>query len=131
MTTRIYRRYDQRLKNLVAESGDIKRFLHLEIPPSTLRQWVHNGVQEFFTLPELQLSTSQLIGESLELKSSLKTALAEQDLVTKTIRIFGFQIQYKRLPSSEAKNEILEAIKSAAIVISLQKCLCWRLIPTT
>ncbi len=123
MTTKSYRRYDPRLKNLVAESGDIKRFLDLGIPPSTLRQWIHNGIQDFFTLPELQLSTSLLIGENLELKSRLKTVLAEQDLVTKTIKIFGFQIQYKRLPSSEAKGEIMEAIKSAAIMISLQKCL--------
>jgi len=56
MTTRNYRRYDPRLRNLVAESGDIKRFLHLGIPTSTLRQWIHNGIQDFFTLPELQLN---------------------------------------------------------------------------
>ncbi len=48
---------------------------------------------------------------------------AEQDLVAKTIRIFGFQIQYKRLPSADAKIEIIAAIKAAAEIISLQTCL--------
>jgi hypothetical protein len=39
------------------------------------------------------------------------------------IRIFGFQIQYKRLPSVDAKIEIIAAIKAAAVIISLQTCL--------
>jgi len=43
--------------------------------------------------------------------------------VSKTIKIFGFQIQYKRLPSSEAKSEIISAIKIASEFISLSSCL--------
>ena len=51
--TRAYRRYDPMLKNLVIQSGDIERFAQLGIPKSTLREWIRNGYQEFFTLPEL------------------------------------------------------------------------------
>jgi hypothetical protein len=42
-----YRRYDPRLKNLVAESGDIERFRKFGIPDSSLRQWVKDGSREF------------------------------------------------------------------------------------
>jgi len=56
MLRKAYRRYDLRLKNLVAESGDISRFLCYGIPKSTLRQWVINGQQNFFTIPEIDLS---------------------------------------------------------------------------
>ena len=39
-----YRRYDPRLKNLVAESKDIERFRKYGIPDSSLRQWVKDGL---------------------------------------------------------------------------------------
>ena len=41
MSRRSYRRYDPRLKNLVAESGDISRFLRYGIPKSTLGESWH------------------------------------------------------------------------------------------
>lgn len=120
---RQYRRYDPRLRNLVADSKDIDRFHLYGIPRSTLREWVKNGPQEFFTLPELAMNSSELIEENLNLKSQLAAIQAKQALVLKTIKIFGFQIQYMRLPSADSKSEILAAIKNATQVISLQCCL--------
>ena len=64
-----YRRYDPRLKNLVAESGDIERFRKFGIPDSSLRQLVKDGSREFFTLPELEMDTSALVQENMLLKS--------------------------------------------------------------
>ena len=64
-----YRRYDPRLKNLVAASDDIRKFLKFGISLSTLREWNKNGVREFFTIPELDLTTSDLIAENMTLKS--------------------------------------------------------------
>lgn len=120
---RRYRRYDPRLKNLVATSKDIGRFERLGIPSSTLRDWQRKGPQDFFTLPEFELSSVDLVEESLSIKAKLNSVLAEQELVIKTIRIFGFQIQYKRLPSASAKADIIGAIKHAASVLPLQACL--------
>ena len=57
------------------------------------------------------------------MKSKLAAIQAEHELVSKTIKIFGFQIQYKRLPTAESKSEILAAIKNATKVILLQCCL--------
>jgi len=118
-----YRRYDPRLKNLVAKSNDLSQFLALGIPVSTLRQWQKNGVLDFFTLPQFELSDAQLIQENLKLAARVDALVAEKTLITKTITIFGFQIQYQRLPSAEAKSEILAAIKGAASIIPLSTCL--------
>ena len=74
-------------------------------------------------MPELDLSRIDLVQENLTLKTQVAAVTAEQDLVAKTIRIIGFQVQYKRLPSADAKIEIIAAIKAAAEIISLQNCL--------
>ena len=121
--TRLYRCYDPRLRNLVAESRDIDRFRIYGIPRSTLREWIKNGPHNFFTLPELGMNSSELLEEVVNLKSRLAAVQAEQELLSKTIKIFGFQIQNKRLPSAHLKSEILITIKNAMTVISLQCCL--------
>jgi len=95
-----YSRYDPCLKNLVAESGDISQFLRYGIPKSTLRERQGNGYQEFFTIPDLCQSSSELIKENRSLKSQFSAVKAEHDLFTTTIKIFGYQIQSKRRPSS-------------------------------
>jgi hypothetical protein len=74
-----------------------------------------------FTLPELEMRTSALVQENMLLKSQVNALQAKHDLVSRTIKIFGFQIQYKRLPSPESKSDILAAIKSAVQAISLEQ----------
>ena len=118
-----YRRYDHRLKNLVATSDDIRKFLKYGILLSTLKEWKKNGAREFFTIPELDLNTSELIAENMTLKAKLAAVTAEHGLVLTTIKIFGFQIQYKRFPSSGAKEKILAAIELASDSIPLSECL--------
>ena len=118
-----YRRYDPRLKNLVAESKDIGRFRKDGIPDSSLRQGVKDGPREFFTLPELEMDTCALVQENMLLKSQVNALQAKHELVSRSIKIFGFQIQYKRLPSPESKSDILVAIKSAVQAMSLETCL--------
>jgi hypothetical protein len=95
----------------------------MEFSLSTLKEWKKNGAREFFTIPELDLNTSELIAENMTLKAKLAAATAEHGLVLNTIKIFGFQIQYKRLPSSGAKEKILAAIKWASDSIPLSECL--------
>ena len=118
-----YRRYDPRLKNLVAASNDIRMFLKFGISLSTLREWKKNGIRDFFTIPELELSTSELVSENMALKAKLAAVTAEHGLILNAIKIFGFQIQYKRLPSSGAKERILAEIKTASDSIPLSECL--------
>ena len=110
MSRRVYTRYDPRLKNLVATSEDISKFYKYGIPASTLRQWHLCGPVDFFTIPELNYSSAELLQENLLLKSQLEAVEAEYHLVKTTINIFGFQIQYRRLPSSTSKTDILAAL---------------------
>jgi len=121
--SKTYQRYDHRLKDMVALSGDIERFARFGIPKSTLRQWLKRGVQNVVSIPELELASSDLVLENLELKHKIESLVAKQDLVSKTLLIFGFQMQYKRLPAKTSKEEIIAAIKSAASIISLTACL--------
>ena len=79
MTT-TYRRYDPRLKNLVAKSGDIDRFKKYGIPASSLRQWVKDGPKDFFTLPEFEMDTSSLVQETLALKLQIQALQAKHEL---------------------------------------------------
>ena len=121
--TQNYRRYDPRLRNLVARTKDIEQFQNLNIPRPTLKEWVRNGAQEFITLPELNISSEELTSKNLVLKSQIEALAAEQKLLTTTIRIFGFQIQFKRLPSDTAKKDILAAIKEASDTLPFLSCL--------
>ena len=118
-----YRRYDPRLRNLVANSGDLERFAKLGIPLSTLRQWIKNGAKDFFTLPEFEMDNEELVKEILSLKQQLAESETKHDLTLKTFRIFDFQIQYARLPSASAKERMLATIKAAANVIGQKSCL--------
>ncbi len=65
MSRKIYKRYDFRLKNLVATSDDIFQFYKLGVPKSTLRQWKQCGPVDFITIPELNNNQSELVRENL------------------------------------------------------------------
>ena len=43
-----YRRYDHRLRNMIARSGSIDDLLNLKIPKSTLKSWIKNGPKDYF-----------------------------------------------------------------------------------
>ena len=45
-----YRRYDHRLRNMVARSGSIESYIGLDIPKSTLKSWIKNGPKEYITI---------------------------------------------------------------------------------
>ena len=70
------RRYDPCLKNIVTASNDIRKFLEYEISLSTLRDWKKNGVREFFTILELDLTTSGFVSENMPLKAKLAAVAA-------------------------------------------------------
>lgn len=120
---RTYKKYDHRLKQMVVQSGDIEKFQRIGIPKSTLRQWLKRGVCEVVSLPELNMSNQDLVQENLELRRQLEEISTKQELVLSTTRIFGFEIQFKRLPSGSAKEMVLSAIKKATSVVPLSECL--------
>ena len=92
-------RYDPRLKNLFAESGDIEKFVSLNIRRSTLREWIKNGRQEFITLPELEFTSTNMIREIIDLKASLAVVVATKELVATTVKkCFGSRFNFLAYP---------------------------------
>lgn len=120
---RRYRRYDHRIKNMIAESGDPYLFPDLAIPLSTAREWIKRGPQDVVTLWEIGQNEKNLLGEIQSLKKELNTLKVEQDLSIKTFRLFGFQIQYQRLPSEESKISLLQMVHDAVRTIGLERAL--------
>jgi hypothetical protein len=118
-----YRRYDWRLRNLVAESKNIHLFPELNIPLSTKRDWIKKGPIRVLTLPEFQMSDVTLVEEVSSLKRRILELETVSTLVGRTIKLFGFQIQYMRLPSGLSKKDVLDAIASAVKFVPLQTCL--------
>ena len=43
-----YRRYDHRLRNMVARPASIDSYIGLDIPKSTLKSWIKNGPKDYF-----------------------------------------------------------------------------------
>ena len=118
-----YRRYDHRLRNMVARSASIDSYIGLDIPKSTLKSWIKSGPKEYITIDQFEQTNEELAKENIGLKKSLEEELAKNNLIFKTIRIFGFQIQYKRLPKPESKKSILNVIAEATKNLPLKICL--------
>jgi len=120
---RRYRNYDHRLKRVIAETGDPNFFPELNIPRSTALQWIRNGPPDVVTLPEFELSNDEILLENTKLKREVESLKSKNSLVLTTFRIFGLQIQYKRLPSGATKETFLNAIDAAQKALPLKECL--------
>ena len=118
-----YRVYDWRLKKAIVDSGNPDLFPELQIPKSTAKGWIKNGISDVVTLPALDLSTSELVAENELLKNQLSKAEAKEKLALFAFKLFGLQIQYRRLPKEECKEMLLEAIQSATKLLSLAAAL--------
>ena len=67
--------------------------------------------------------STDMIQEIIDLKASLAVAVATKELVATSVKIFGFQVQFTRLPSPTTKSEAIAAIRKAARILPLQACL--------
>jgi hypothetical protein len=64
-----------------------------------------------------------MIQEIIDLKASLAVAVATKELVASSVKIFGFQVQFIRLPSPPIKSEATAAIRKVAKILPLHACL--------
>ena len=91
------RKYDSRLRNAIARSGDPDLFPDLSIPRSTALQWIRHGVKVVVTHPRLCKSCDEVIEENPDLQKSCAAQIAKNDLVHVSLRATGFQMQYLRV----------------------------------
>ncbi|MGE0175350.1 MAG: hypothetical protein AB7T49_21380 [Oligoflexales bacterium] len=118
-----YRTYDHRIKHLIARSGNPDLFWELKIPRSTTLTWIRNGVRDVVTAKELNDDHEKLLIENRQLRRQIEASQAVQHLSISTFRLFGLQIQFKRLPTAEAKTDLIGKIKAAANVCGLATAL--------
>jgi hypothetical protein len=59
------RTYDIRVRNAVARSGDPDLFLELDIPRSTVLEWIRLGIKEVITHPSFEWSHDTLVEKLL------------------------------------------------------------------
>ncbi len=99
---RVYRNYDHRLKRAIGKAGDPGLFRQLEIPPSTAKGSIRKGVPFVVTADEFDQDTGVLVIENQRLRNELARIEATQELQSFTFKLFGLQIQYRRLPLADS-----------------------------
>jgi len=92
------------------------------MPKSTIRDWLRKGTITVVTAPQFSLTNDQLIKEMAELKIRLARAEAKANLVTRSLTILGFQIQYVRLPSREVKEQLIHQLILHQLKFSCYEC---------
>ena len=119
---RVYRYYDHRLKRAIWQAGDPDLFPHLDIPRSTAMGWIRRGVPFVVTADEFDDESEVLVIENQRLRNELARIRATQELQSFTFKLFGLQIQYRRLPAevfhgrwSEVDRDKLETQGRAAL----------------
>jgi hypothetical protein len=58
---------------------------------------------------------TDMIQEIIELKGSLAVAVATKELVASSVKIFGFQVQFTRLPSPTTKSKAIGKARSLGL----------------
>jgi transposase len=116
---RAYRYYDHRLKRAIWLSGDSTLFPELGVPRSTAKGWIRRGVPEVVTVDDLDEDFESLLIETQKLRCELARVKATQELQSFTFKLFGLQIQYRRLPLADSKEMLLSAVSGAARTIGL------------
>ncbi len=117
------RRYDHRVRNAIVRSGNPALFPELKIPPSTIRDWMRKGEANVVTSKEFDLSEDALISKVKTLESRLREGETRAKLITSTVSILGFQLQYVRVPSAQIKAMLIEVLRDAAVTLGLASCL--------
>ena len=119
----MHRVYDHRLKLAIIESENLDLFPQLQIPRNTAIQWLRHGIRDVVTIPEASFDDELLLISYQNIKNVLEQVKAKFELSWTTFRMFGYQIQYKRLDSVEHQRQLVDTIIKFKQVISLEICL--------
>jgi transposase InsO family protein len=112
-SSRLQRKYDHRLRDLVFSTGDIKLALDRGVPRSTARGWLRIAPREVVSVQGLDHSVQKLRQEVFELRRRNAKLRALLRLLLVLIRVSGFSINGSRLPEGSKKRAILRAVESA------------------
>ena len=117
------RTYDYRIQEAICESGDRDLFPELSIPRSTIRSWIHRGTTDVVFCDLAEDGRGELAAEIEMLRRRTALLGAVVGLLISMLRVSKIQLDYERLPESDAKRILLRAIKRARKVLPLSATL--------
>ena len=118
-----YKTYDHRLKILFRQSKNPDLFSDLNIPKSTIRTWIKKPLSNIVTHPSLDKLENELVAENSSLRKRLLENNTLSTLTLYTFRLFGFQIQFRKLKDLETKRTLISKIKESMKTIPLNEIL--------
>ena len=110
-TTRIQRKYDHRLRELVQTAGDVELAIRHGVPRSTARGWRAKTTTEVVSLDVLELDTVRLQHEVILLRRRITRLMSLLRLVVIALKASGISLARVRLPEGTAKLQLLRAIQ--------------------
>ena len=122
-TTRIQRRYDHRLRDLVQTTGDPELAIRHGVPRSTARGWRTKTTTEVVSLDVLELDTIRLQHEVILLRRRIARLLSLLRLVIIALKVSGISFARVRLPEGTAKLQLLRAIERSRSHLPLRSVL--------
>ena len=122
-TTRSQSRYDQRLRELVRTTQDIRCALQHGVPHSTARGWLRDAGAHVVTVDVLNMDAIQLQQEVLRLRVRIQKLVALLNVLLAVLRMLGFSLNQTRFPEGNDKRTLLRAIQRARSVLPLRTVL--------
>ncbi len=122
-TTRILRRYDHRLRDLVRSTGDIGHATRRGVPRSTARGWLTSTRAEVVTVDVVDMKVLDLQQEVLAVRKRVERLVALLRLVVVLTRVSGFSLACARLPDRATKLSLLRAIDRSRFILPLRVAL--------
>ena len=122
-TTRLQRRYDHRLRNLVQTTGDLELAIRHGVPRSTARGWRTKTTTEVVSLDVVELDTIRLQHEVIRLRRRIASLVSLLRLVVIVVKVSGISFARVRLPEGTAKLQLLRAIQRSRAHLPLRTVL--------
>ena len=119
-TTRIQRRYDHRLRDLVRSTGEIEHATRRGVPRSTARGWITSTHADLVTVDVFDLDVLGLQQEVLALRQRVQRLVAILRLVVVLMKVSGFSLALTRIPDGVKKVSLLRAIDRSRSVLPLR-----------
>ncbi|MCC7418888.1 MAG: transposase [Planctomycetaceae bacterium] len=119
-TTRMQRKYDHRLRDLIRSTGDINHATERGIPRSTARGWLTGTPREGVSVDEVGLDVVKLQQEVLALRRRLERLIALLRIVILLWKFSGFSLTSLRIPDRARKLTLLRAIDRSHSVLPLR-----------
>ena len=115
--TRIQRRYDHRLRELVRSTGDIRHALQRGVPRSTAHGWLKSTRAQIVTVDVGEVDILRLQQEVLALRNRVVRLVALMRLLFALLKATGFSLAGTRISEGAGKHHLIRAIERSRSVL--------------